>query len=183
MLHLLGDLATLAGGNMNYSCPSVSSSNCSLYDFQRVPPVVVSFLSCMCRSVLSQRCQGTSADLQSSFSIQFHSILSATPHCKFQAPWPPQTDSYLLQPTRSTSYVLFPPPSPHTATLVSASRSKLENPLQGSSFLFFFSQGSHSNAINTCCPMPPKPLLQRCYFAFCCLKLRAQIWSQSLQDG
>lgn len=126
MLHLLGDLATLAGGNMNYSCPSVSSSNCLLCDFQWVPPVVVSFLSCMCRSVLSQRCQGTSADLQSSFSIQFHSILSATPHCKFQAPWPPQTDSYLLQPTRSTSYVLFPPPSPHTATLVSASRSKLE---------------------------------------------------------
>ena len=126
MLHLLGDLATLAGGNMNYSCPSVSSRNSSLYDFQWVPPVVVSFLSCMCRSVLSQRCQGTSADLQSSFSVQFHSILSATPHGKFQVPWLPQTDFCLLKPTRSTSYVLFPPPSPHTATLVSASRSKLE---------------------------------------------------------
>lgn len=117
MPHLLGDLPTLAGGNVNYFCPSLCSSNCSVYCFLVSSPSCSEFPLMHVHISTQPKMQGNFCKpSELSLSVQFHSILCATRPCKFQVPWPPQTDICLLKRTRSPSYVWFSPSSPHTVT-------------------------------------------------------------------
>lgn len=116
MPYLLGDLSTIAGGNMNYSHPSVSSSDCLVYCFLLgfPPPWWVSFRACANQYLAqaSRRHRYRSLEI-ALWASPFHPLCYSALQIQVTF-FSPNSDTCLLKWTRLPSRIFLPTPSPHT---------------------------------------------------------------------